>query len=209
MKKIFVLLFILIGGSSFSQQNSVPPSSTDTTISFCCYTIKYYLGKDVVHYMVYEKKDSTLAKEYTQVRDTLHGVEQEYYTTGKIKSMRTYILGIPIGAYIKYNENGSIYSFYEYGYSPGDKNLSMNEFTVEYTRSEPPFDEITEIIQYYKPLNGKYYYYYENGKVQKVENYANNQLNGDTEYYNIDGKIFKIEEYKNGILERSYNLPKN
>lgn len=201
MRTGFILLFFLAVVSGFSQETDYLLPHKDTVTSFCCYTLKLRLGEDVVHYRIYEKKDSVLTKEYTEVNNLLHGSQITYYSDGQIESFRTYLLGIPVGAFTEYYPNGIMKSFYDFGYSPDDIYLPLQEFIVEYETPYPPYNIVTEISMCYKPLNGSWYYYYDTGSIQRIEHYSSNKLNGKTIYYDPDGQVLKEEEYLHGELQ--------
>lgn len=201
MRTGFILFFFFAVASGFSQETDYFLPHTDTVTSFCCYTLKLRSGKDVVHYRIYDKKDSVLMKEYTEVKGLPHGNRITYYYDGRIETFRTYLLGVPVGAFIEYYPNGIMKSFYDFGYSPDDIYLPLQELIVEYKRPYPPYDSVAEISKCYKPLNGSWYYYYDTGSIQRIEHYSSNKLNGRTIYYDPAGQVLKEEEYLHGELQ--------
>ncbi|WP_375579372.1 toxin-antitoxin system YwqK family antitoxin [Marivirga tractuosa] len=52
---------------------------------------------------------------------------------------------------------------------------------------------------------GKWKFYYENGKVESIENYENDKLNGNYKYYHDNGQLWTEREYKNGLLWNVYS----
>jgi len=52
---------------------------------------------------------------------------------------------------------------------------------------------------------GKWINYYENGKIEAIENYENGKLNGIYKYYHDNGQLWIEREYKNGMLWNVYS----
>ena len=84
------------------------------------------------------------------------------------------------GQYLKYYENGSIYSKLNY------KNGKLHDRCVFYFKNGNKFKE-----EFYKEgiLNGKSIGYFENGVIGRQGNYIDGRKDGEFIYYNLDGTL--------------------
>lgn len=161
--------------------------------------VQIHLGKQVSHYKIFHFGTLIPSCTYTMIGHKKNGSKICFYVSGKVQSVENYILDVPVGVFIEYYENGQIKSCYDYGYSESDKSLKGITESIILKSNEPPFMEYDSTIVYYKKLNGYWFYYYENGKIERIESYENNQRHGIWKYFNKEGNLLKEEVYKESI----------
>lgn len=150
----------------------IPRFEKETYVYYSYVVVRYSLGDDIWHEQYFDKNTSVLLKEETYVKNvyTRNGTSKSYYPNGKLKSISNSLLGIPIGLYITFYENGNIKTLYDYGYSPTDIHLQRTEYYSVKSDSITN-EEIGDGYSTYKPKNGKKYVYSEDGVLIEVIEY--------------------------------------
>lgn len=193
--KICILLYILCPIINWAQKNSRLTDSLSAKIDTITETNGTYvltqLGTHVYNYKFFFKGTNTVSGEYTVVDGKRNGADTRYYLSGKVQSINTYSLGVPVGVFITYYENGNIESYYDYGYSDKDKLLEEFELTVYHTDTFPPYASTSSTERYYKKLQGQRYFFYSNGNTKRIESYKDNKPDGVWQYFYDNGKLEK------------------
>ncbi len=172
MKSGTIVLMCFFSCISFAQ---IPSFYKIDTV---CYnkdykTLNYHLGDSIVFKQMF--LHNKLQYESTKINGKANGIQRDFYPNGQLKWIRNYILDVPIGVWISYYENGNIKSLYDYGYSANDINLKLQG------KSFVEIDIVTGeesgwALLSYKPLNGKYYFYYETGILEEIKEYNDGEI---------------------------------
>ena len=216
--KPFLLLFF-ISCTALAQDSTVTRSDYDTSV-LCVF--KYF--KNNTPYKYYEKKGAVLhGKTYDYYPNSfiryhrnywngvLHGMQCSFTDEGTLVKTETYTKGTLNGRQCTYSN----------GYLVTDINYSNGVLSGESRTNYPTSSFPQQIIQYAngkKNGEGKYYYagnfimteytyandnlqgisrtFYDNGMVQSVGSYVNNEEEGEWNYFTTDGAHEKTVVYK-------------
>jgi len=203
MKKILLvsICFVFYQTITFCQSNVKPESIVYSLKGESNFkTIVYNLHDSIKHVREFDKETGSLVLEYTRINNKYHGVFCRYYPDGTMKSIITYDNEVPVGAFITFYPSGAMMSYYNYGYSERDKDIEQVIERGEFEEDYPPYSVVEWARVYYKKLNGPYYYYYENGKTERIECYSENLSDGIWQYFDEEGKLIKEETYVNDEL---------
>ena len=172
-----------------------------------------YQGK----WKFYYKDGETIKQIVEYVNDTLHGIREDYWENGKLKSKTTNVSGKQNGKTIHYHKNGEIeeINFLKNGdvhgistryYSNGKleskcdywNGIRRDTCKFYYENGNLEKLEIMELDTTSSKSLGIVYRYYESGEIEKILESENNQVNGKAELY-----------YKNGNLAQEFDVTNN
>jgi antitoxin component YwqK of YwqJK toxin-antitoxin module len=113
----------------------------------------------------------------------IHEIKRDYYPDGKIKSIGSYYNGVPDGVRRDYDNDGTIIASYIF---------------------KDGILEGTGIIDEKGKYQGKWYFFYENGKVLETGYYRDGKKSGEWIVYDTLGNIIEVMNYFNGKLDGEY-----
>lgn len=105
-------------------------------------------------------------------------IKNEYSNNGNLIFSGTYRNNIPVGLHRKYDDNGDVINSYIYS----NDGILLSEGIVDKDGKK----------------EGKWKYFYSDGKLKAEGNYISNLENGSWKFYFNDGSIEQNGEYKNG-----------
>jgi len=162
----------------------------------------------------YRKDGETIKQIVEYINDTLHGIREDYWKKGKLKSKTTNIKGKQNGKTFHYHDNGKTeeINFLKDGkvhgistrYYPSGKIeskcnywLGISRDTCKFYYENGNFEklEIKKLDTITSSSSGIVYRYYESGEIEKVLETKNNEVNGKAKLY-----------YKNGNLAQEFNV---
>jgi antitoxin component YwqK of YwqJK toxin-antitoxin module len=165
----------------------------------------------------YRKDGETIKQIVEYVNDTLHGIREDYWENGTLKSKTTNINGKQNGKTYHYHENGETeeINFLKDGkvhglstrYYPNGKLESKCTYWLDLRRDTCEFYykngnleklEIIKLDTTTSLSSGIVYRYYESGELEKVLESENNQVNGKAKLY-----------YKNGNIAQEFDVVNN
>ncbi|WP_324028212.1 hypothetical protein QSV08_09855 [Maribacter sp. BPC-D8] len=122
------------------------------------------------------------------------GEWKEYYDNGKLKKILNYSKGIITGRASNYYENGQlklIGDYDKYGIKTGK--WEFYHYNGMFMRTS-----IYKNGKGYK--NGKLTYYKDNGKLDRIEYFADKLKTGEWQYFDANGKLYSTKKYYKGLL---------
>jgi antitoxin component YwqK of YwqJK toxin-antitoxin module len=174
---------------------------------------RIYQGK----WIFYRNDGETIKQIVEYVNDTLHGIREDYWENGKLKSKTTNINGKQNGKTIHYHKNGELeeVNFLKNGevhgistrYYANGKLESKCDYWNGIARDSCKFYyengnleklEIIKLDTTSSKSSGIVYRYYESGEIEKILESENNQVNGKAKLY-----------YKNGSLAQEFDVKNN
>lgn len=155
-----------------------------------------FINDTLIQSVLYNNSD-TIIKNFNKYSG---GLENEIiYMNGKtttktyfnnVKSISSRCGKVECGCFETFYSSGQIKSKYCYmNYAQEDTLTLKGKYTSDISAT-----------LYYKPLNGRYFYWYENGKYKRIESWNNFNRDGKWIYYSEKGEIIMQEIYKDGIL---------
>lgn len=152
----------------------------DTLIATTIFLNDGYINK------FFDKKSGALKKEY--FKDDSVATNKKFFK--QIESVSYRCGRVECGCYETYYINGNLKSQYCYPSYQEEDTLLLK------------FINLSEIsgTGYFKPLDGLYYYWYENGNYKKIESWKNYLKDGNWLFYDYEGSLIKKEVYKEDVL---------
>ncbi|MBN2892815.1 MAG: hypothetical protein JXL97_13180 [Bacteroidales bacterium] len=136
---------------------------------------------------------------YDTLRSANIKIDKEYYSNGRIKSIKNYKDSLAFGTHIFYNPDGTIQIAIEYndlGLKSAEgilDSLSNKQGSWEYFFD----DETRKALGEYKDDKkiGEWIYYYESGKIMQKGTYDDNLPDGKWSWFYEDESVLRVENY--------------
>jgi len=161
-----------------------------------------YQDGPMVHYSV----DGKIDQETFYRDDRLEGYNKRYYPNGQLRLISSYEKGLKHGEQIAYykNETDKQFSqfkrFFDKGLMSGEQQYFNKKGVLTHSVTyQPDFEDNNE------KKHGVEIYYYENGKIQKRQFYADNRLHGLVQKFHDNGQVESELCYQTGRKQEGLN----
>jgi hypothetical protein len=149
---------------------------------------EYAFAPELTHATI--NKGNRVTLEGDLLDENRHGAWISYDENGSIKSIDNYYKGVKHGAFIVFDSQGYISSVTNYA------NGILHGGSYLYSRNK-----ISEEKNYVNgDLEGLVKKYYPSGKIMQEAPYKNGKIHGIARWYNEEGNSSLVYEYKNGEL---------